>query len=303
MQHGCAGRGDALDSGVSVSATAMATVDPEPAVAGKGGAMVNAEAASTGTPSADWLATPLGAYVVEQEQRHFDSAVVDLFGYHAIQIGLPQVDLLRASRMTLRTRAAPLAPAGLRTAYTALPIASNVIDLVVLPHVLEFSLHPHQILREVERILMPEGQLLIAGLNPWSLWGIRRTLAGGGGEFPWQGEFISLLRLKDWLTLLGFEVTAGRMACYVPPVVQPGWLRRWGFMESAGNRWWPFAGGVYFLQAVKRVPGIRVIQPRWTERVRARPALAVVPRQARQPDAAAARETLNPGSDGDAVGH
>jgi len=252
--------------------------------------MVNADSPSTGAPSADWLATPLGSYLVAQEERHFDTAVADLFGYHAIQIGLPQVDLLRASRMTLRTRAAPLAPAALRTDYTALPIASGVIDLVVLPHVLEFSLHPHQILREVERILIPDGQVLIAGLNPWSLWGIRRTLAGGGGEFPWQGEYISLLQLKDWLTLLGFEVTAGRLACYAPPLAQQKWLRRCRFMEAAGNRWWPFAGGVYFLQAVKRVVGMKVIMPRWTERTRRKPALAAVPRRSRPPDAVAARE-------------
>jgi SAM-dependent methyltransferase len=250
--------------------------------------MVNVEPQPPGEersfPSADWLDSPLGTYLVEQEQRYFDAAVADLFGYHAIQIGLPQVDLLRTSRMTLRTRAAPLAPADLRTEYTALPVASNVVDLVLLPHVLEFSLNPHQILREVERVLMPDGHLLIAGLNPWSLWGIRRTLTGSAGDFPWQGEFISLLRLKDWLTLLGFEVTAGRMACYAPPVTQPKWLRRWSFMESAGDRWWPFAGGVYFLQAVKRVHGMRVIMPRWPERARARAALAVVPRRVREPE-------------------
>ena len=251
--------------------------------------MVNAQPPGPGAPNADWLATPLGSYLVEQEQRFFDAAVVDLFGYNALQVGLPQVDLLRASRMTLRERAAPIAPAGLRADYTALPVAANVVDLVVLPHVLEFSLHPHQILREVDRILMPDGHLLISGLNPWSLWGIRRTLAGTGGEFPWQGEYISLLQLKDWLTLLGFEVTAGRMACYAPPCAQQKWLQRCGFMEAAGNRWWPFAGGVYYLQAVKRVVGMRVIQPRWSERPRVRRALAVVPRRVRQPEGVAAR--------------
>ena len=251
--------------------------------------MVNAQPPGPGTPNADWLATPLGSYLVEQEQRFFDAAVVDLFGYNALQVGLPQVDLLRSSRMTLRERMAPVAPAGLRADYTALPVASSVVDMVVLPHVLEFSLYPHQILREVERILMPDGHLLISGLNPWSLWGIRRTLAGGDGDFPWQGEYISLLQLKDWLALLGFEVTAGRMACYAPPFVQQKWLGRSRFMEAAGNRWWPFAGGVYFLQAVKRVAGMRVIMPRWSERRRVKPALGVVPRRVYQPDGVAAR--------------
>ncbi len=254
--------------------------------------MVNAQPAAPGAPEADWLATPLGSYLVEQEQRFFDATVVDLFGYNALQVGLPQVDLLRASRMTLRERAAPVAPAGLRSDYTALPVAASVVDLVVLPHVLEFSPHPHQILREVERILMPDGHLLISGLNPWSLWGIRRTLAGAEDTWPWQGEYISLLQLKDWLTLLGFEVTAGRMGCYAPPFAQSKWLRRCGFMEAAGNRWWPFAGGVYFLQAVKRVVGMRVIMPRWSERRRVKPALAVVPRRVRQAEGVAARATV-----------
>jgi hypothetical protein len=86
--------------------------------------MVNAQPPGPGAPNADWLATPLGTYLVEQEQRFFDAAVVDLFGYNALQIGLPHVDLLRASRMALRDRIAPLAPAGLRADCTALPIAA-----------------------------------------------------------------------------------------------------------------------------------------------------------------------------------
>ena len=264
--------------------------------------MLNVQPKLPGLPvqtSHDWLGTPLGSYLVERELAYFDAAVGDLFGYHALQVGLPQVDLLRASRMTLRARAAPLAPADVRCEHTALPVASGAVDLVVLPHVLEFSLNPHQILREVERVLIPDGHLLISGLNPWSLWGIRRTLTRSAIDFPWQGEYISLLRLKDWLALLGFEVIAGRMACYAPPVTQQKWLRRCAFMEAAGNRWWPFAGGVYFLQAIKRVHGMRVITPRWHERARARPALAVVPRRVAAAEARVATDQR--AADGDAA--
>jgi len=136
--------------------------------------------------------------------------------------------------------------------------------MVVMPHVLEFNENPHQILREVERVLMPEGHVIIAGFNPRSLWGVRRALGAKTG-YPWRGNFISLPRMKDWLALLGFEVVSGRFACYAPPLLNPKLVKRLQFMEPAGDRWWAVCGGVYFLQAIKRVPGMRPIKPRWNE--------------------------------------
>ena len=74
------------------------------------------------------------------------------------------------------------------------------------------------------------------------------------------------MRLKDWLSLLGFDVSAGRLACYSPPFVAEKWLTRFDFMERAGDRWWGVAGGVYMLQAIKRVQGMRLITPKWATR-------------------------------------
>ncbi|PIU17248.1 MAG: SAM-dependent methyltransferase, partial [Gallionellales bacterium CG08_land_8_20_14_0_20_59_87] len=129
---------------------------------------------------------------------------------------------------------------------------------------LEFAEHPHQILREAERVLMAEGSLILSGFNPFSLWGMHRALGRKQGV-PWNGHFITLPRLKDWLALLGFEVVGGRFAAYAPPFRQQKWLERASFMERAGDRWWAVSGGVYFLHAVKRVPGMRLIKPRWNE--------------------------------------
>ena len=100
--------------------------------------------------------------------------------------------------------------------------------------------------------MRPDGQLVIAGFNPFSLFGARRYF-GRGETPPWNGSFIALYRLKDWLALLGFEVTGGGLDGYVPPFAQEKWLTRFGFFESAGDRWWPIAGGVYYLRATKRV--------------------------------------------------
>ena len=239
--------------------------------------------------AAEWFSTPLGNYLLGCEQAHLDKAVADVFGYNAFQLGLPGTDFLRANRIALRCRVDPADTAGLRADFRDLPIASNCADLVVLPHVLEFSEDPHQILREVARVLVPEGRVIIACFNPWSLWGFRRMF-GGRGRYPWSGRFINLPRLKDWCALLGLEIDAGRMICYVPPCVSEKWLARFGFMEAAGDRWWPVAGGVYFLEAVKRVRGMRLIMPKWSDQMTPKKALAPAPEKVRNQEAVTARE-------------
>jgi hypothetical protein len=119
---------------------------------------------------------------------------------------------------------------------------------------------------------------VLAGFNPFSLYGAKRYF-GHGDTPPWDGNFIALYRVKDWLALLGFEVTGGGLDAYAPPFAQDRWLRRAAFMEKAGDRWWPIAGGVYFLRATKKVVGMRVITPAWQQRRRG---LAPAPRQARE---------------------
>ena len=217
-----------------------------------------------------WLASAPGHYVLDWEQRQLDGIVVDIFGFNALQLVLPQGDFLRANRIPLRQRGGEHGPVDVQCNYTALPFASNSIDLVVLPHILEFSDEPHQILREVERILIPEGQVIIVGFNPLSLWGLKRKL-DRSGEFPWNGSYLSMNRLKDWMKLLGFEVDRGHLGCYVPPVDQLKWLQNWRFIENASKRWWNFSGGVYVLRAIKRTHSMRLITPKWkTQGVRAK---------------------------------
>jgi len=225
---------------------------------------------------ADWFATPRGEYVLRWEQAQFDSAVEDVFGFNAVQVGLPQFDLLRQNRIPLRTRVGVDPASDLVADSGALPLATGSVDLVVLPHVLEFSAHPHRILREAARVLMPDGQIVISGFNPLSLWGLRRALRRGRNEYPWCGRFIGLLRLKDWLQLLSFELNGGRFGCYAPPFSQAKWLGRSAFMEKAGERWWPIAGGVYVVRAVKRTIGMRLVMPSWRSQAAAAKALSPV---------------------------
>jgi SAM-dependent methyltransferase len=110
---------------------------------------------------------------------------------------------------------------------------------------LDFSRAPHELLREVERILVPEGHLLILGFNPWSLWGVWRLARRYRGQPPWNGAFVSQRRLGDWLSLLGFDIVATRRLLHRAPFALPGFAKR-GDLRL-------LPGGVYLLHARKRV--------------------------------------------------
>jgi SAM-dependent methyltransferase len=256
-----------------------------------------------------WLQTPAGRYLLAWEQDRLDHAVTDAFGFHALQLGLPELDGLRANRMPHRWVASdslvvpealtmPPPRDGLMTTqpaeepvavfceFDALPFPDHSIDLVVLPHSLELARDPHHTLREVERVLVPEGRVAIAGFNPASLWGLRQRAGhmkhglGVGRDgplyLPRAGDFIGYWRLRDWLRLLGFEVEGGRFGCYRPPFESQRWLDRFAWLDAVGDRWWPVLGAVYFVVAVKRVRGMRLIGLVKNERRKTKAAPAVV---------------------------
>ncbi len=247
-----------------------------------------------------WLQTPAGRYLLDWEQRQLDLALADVFGFHALQLGLPELDALRGNRMPHRWLATDRPHAEVPRAVAlhcdpdALPFDSASLDLVVLPHTLEVARDPHATLREVDRVLMPEGRAVIVGFNPVSLWGLRqklghlrRRVARGATRqlyLPASGEFIAYRRLRDWLRLLSFEVEAGRFGCYLPPVVSERGMQRFAWMDPVGERWWPPFGAVYFVVAVKRVRGMRLVGLlRDAPTVAARaPAVAVQSRQRRE---------------------
>ena len=224
---------------------------------------------------ATWLQTPPGRQLLAWEQAQVDGAVADLFGFHALQLGLPELDGLQANRMPHRW----LVGRDLHCDFDALPFETASLDLVLLPHALEQACDAHALLREVERVLRPEGRLIVFGLNPASLWGLRQKLGRlkrrGDPYLPRDGDFIGYWRLRDWLKLLSFDIEAGRFGVYRPPLRSEAWLQRWRWMDGLGHRWWPVLGAVYFIQAVKRVQGARMIGLARNARLAAKKAPAV----------------------------
>lgn len=241
-----------------------------------------------------WNATASGQYLLDWEQQRCDEAVADIFGYHSLQWGMPMLQGLRMNRMPHRwlglespqqalwcpadgaaatgtgSDAAPWTPA-LYADSRALPLADACMDLLILPHTLELSPDPHATLREVARVLRPEGKLLIFGLNPWSLWGAQHALEKPKAEAPDATCGIAYLRLRDWLRLMELEVEAVDFGAFAPHVQQARWQQRWDWMNRVGAKTWPILGAVYCVAAIKRVQGMRLLEPGWRSQRSAAP--------------------------------
>jgi len=216
-----------------------------------------------------WYQSALGQLVLEAEHGLLTTVLADLFGYYLVQIGcMVDEDLISASRVQRRF-VADLDKELLTDRLAALaqpdqlPVASDSVDVVVLPHTLEFEPNPHELLREVDRILIPEGHVVILGFNPWSIWGCGKALPSRRRQAPWCGKYRAAARVKDWLSLLGFDIVKYEGYFFRPPLQSTAIMKRLAFLESSGARWWPVLSGAYLMVGRKRVTTLTPIKARW----------------------------------------
>lgn len=227
----------------------------------------------------DWLVSPMGKKLLDQETELFNSILPGLRGYALAISSLSQPDALVAgSRNAHRWWLKVDATTKVAGAATELPMVvhdpvqwpfeDDSLDVVVLHHTLEFSQWPHQTLREAVRCLEPSGHLVVVGFNPFSLWGIGRALFGRWStKIPWLSRFISPWRVADWLTMLDCKVTRA----YYTRALFP-WqniFSRWGIgiklnSKSFSSGYWP--GASYALVCKPEVPCLTPIQKSWRRR-------------------------------------
>lgn len=224
-----------------------------------------------------WYGQGLGQLLLEDERRELDCVLANLFGYYLLQVGSAMdAYLLESSRIRHQVIlddhwpaepgcARPAQVTGLCGKPHGLPVQSDSVDVVLLPHTLEFAASSHEVLREVERVLVAEGHVVILGFNPWSLWGLWRLLRRRRNA-PWHGAFRGMYRIKDWLSLLGFDIVQAHSYFFRPPLQREVMMRRLQWFERLGRRWWPFLGGAYVIVAKKRVTTLTPIKPRWRPR-------------------------------------
>lgn len=216
-----------------------------------------------------WFQRGFGRWVSREEARLCQETLHEVFGVLGVQLGGYQ-SLLAAS--PVRHKIILTRQAGDMVAdWRELPLESDSLDLLVLVHALEASQEPHAVLREAVRVLRPEGRLIIIGFN-------RFSLLSCSGAAPWRKNWLSVGRINDWLTLLEMQPIGGAYAVFLPPfqsALKKRWRLRW--LELAGRRWWPLAGGIFALHAVKRRYHLRLVKPPFNRSLK-QPSIAAAPK-------------------------
>jgi len=213
-----------------------------------------------------WLTSSLGDALLAEESRVVEEAFDGIFGEQCLQLGL-WGDAKTFLRHTRTQRCALIDECDAGEGLSAigqlhrLPVATDSIDCVLLPHTLDYSHRAHAILREVDRVLTAHGHIVILGFKPGGLWGIRRLIPGAALP-PGADHLVSDRRLKDWLKLLDFRIHGStRYFFHWPlPSIRRGVSPRW---EQRGRRWWPELAACYMLTAQKRVSTLTPVRPVW----------------------------------------
>jgi len=216
-----------------------------------------------------WYQADLGRAVLTIEQRLLSRALTDCFGYHLLQLSIDnQLDLYRDCRVQRCYKAGPAPLAGaanfVQCNYHELPFESDSLDVVIVHHVLEFAANPHALLRELQRVIVPHGRVLLVGFNPWSLFGARMVFGHWRRNSIWHNHLLSAARVDDWLQLLGFETDQVDFGFHALPIDGARLCRAaaGGKMDNQWSRRLP-GGGIYLITALKQVSTFIPLKPRW----------------------------------------
>lgn len=239
-----------------------------------------------------WFQTELGRAVLGVEQQLIDSCLSDCFGYHLLQLSVDNdltfYDNCRVQRC-FKAGTVPPQGAAERSLFVQcdvqeLPFESDSLDAVIVHHAMEFAANPHAVLRELYRVTVPEGRIVLVGFNPWSMLGARMAMGRYRSNSIWRNHFLSVSRLHDWLQLLGFTIERTDYGFHRPPLHQAG---PWSDLrEHAWARRWP-GGGIYAITAVKEVSKFIPMKPLWgTPRPVLSPLSVAKPSPNRRPHAA-----------------
>jgi len=216
----------------------------------------------------DWFDQPLGHLLQAAIASHLKTILPSLYGNTILQLGrIGNMQLMNKAvapnQILLDLNAADDNEHHVRSHSQALPFDARSIDIAILPHTLDFADDPHQVLRELDRVLVPEGHAVIIGFNPYSFWGLRRFLFRKKNKTPWSASFFSTARIKDWMSLLGYQAQTTQLLFHRPPLKNQKIMQRLFFLESLGNRIFPQVAAVYVVVVKKQVLSMTPIHPRW----------------------------------------
>jgi SAM-dependent methyltransferase len=218
-----------------------------------------------------WQRGQLGRALIQAEAQLLATTFDDVFGQELLQLGSWGVgrELLTPARIRRQSVVAESAQASaggdLVARLAHLPINNASVDAVLLPHTLELAADPYAVLREADRVLVAEGQLIVLGFRPASLWGLRAA-ASRAGFPPGLRRILSAARVRDWLGLLSYEIVSMRPYLYSLPREPRGSIE--SAIPGILHRGWvyPWPAAAYVIKARKRIYTLTPIRPRLRER-------------------------------------
>jgi SAM-dependent methyltransferase len=222
----------------------------------------------------NWQSLPNGEKIKAEIDLQLSEWWAKFFGYHLAKIGCLS-DQLNTENSAIKHQFSIVQSqhsGGIIAEIDDLPLLEHSVDVCLLSHVLEFSVDPHHVIREANRVLIPNGYLVITGFNPFSLAGLNKLIPFRRKQTPWQGRFFSPIRIKDWLHLMGFEILADQRCLHSSLATNKhsGWLAKtW---QKLASNYVPSFGSIYIVVAKKRVLPLTPIKPKW----RLRPSFVTV---------------------------
>ena len=255
-----------------------------------------------------WFETELGRAVLAAEQRLLERCLTDCFGYYLLQLGIDSdLNFYNDCRIQRCFRAGPVLPraiekecagpvlpngknqsAFVRCHFEELPFESDSLDVVVVHHVVEFSADPHAVLRELYRVIVPHGRVILVGFNPWSLFGLRMALGRWHSDSIWRNHWLSAPRVQDWLQLLGFAADRTDYGFHRLPLQRTANWAKIANSTSNWSRYWP-GGGIYAITAIKQVAKFIPMRP-----LRMRTPSVLVPLPVAKPSATVGQRNESP---------
>jgi SAM-dependent methyltransferase len=213
-----------------------------------------------------WFGSPLGEQLLQTEIAVHDQLLGHMFGYHILQVSVQEKSLFESSpiqnKMSLGLESKD--QSAFIAKPTELPFEDDAADVVLVHHMLDFIESPQETLRELSRVVLPMGYLIVTGFNPFSLWGVRKALQLRTKTPPWNGKFIRPGRLMDWMNLLNFKIDRAQFCTYSLPYAalqgdKPDYSQ--GLSRKANL---PF-GAAYVIVARKHLGAMTPIRPVWKQ--------------------------------------
>ena len=227
-----------------------------------------------------WLQSGEGDFLLKAERRQLEQELHYIFGYHACQMtiapGAGLLDTSQVSHINLLNPSVALTrvvdeatcsdcDSPVITDPFHWPVSPGSLDLVLLHHVVEFSERPHRLLSEAARTIIPGGKLLVIGFNPKSLVNCWRWVSPKHRQLFQDSHLISSGRMRDWLTLLGFNVEKINYGAYMHPLDRHSRGLTRELVEQRCRQWNLPTGGFYMVVATRETPGMTPIRPAWPE--------------------------------------